>query len=295
MIKRIVEISSAAYIHTRLGQLIVERNDQDVVQVPLEDLGTLILDNPAIRLTQAMLTACAEQDVVVVISDSKHLPASVFLPSDGNTLQGKFVAAQAALTLPTQKRLWQDIIRRKIAGQADVLANAGVSDVAVRSMVPRVRSGDPDNIEAQAARAYWPLLFGPGFRRNVGQPGINALLNYGYAVIRAACARAICGAGLHPSLGIHHHNQYDPFCLADDLVEPLRPIIDAEVHDIAGKAGEAVVDITRGNRERLLTLLTRPVTVGEQSLPLLSSLHVYVASIRAEIVGERGALVIPAP
>jgi len=294
MIKRIVEISSAAYLHTRLGQLVVERDDNDIVQVPLEDLGVLILDNPAIRLSQAMLTACAEQDVVVVMSDSKHLPASVLLPSDGHTLQTKFLAAQASVSLPTQKRLWQEIIKRKICGQADVLANAGMNDVVLRSMVPRVRSGDPDNIEAQAARTYWPLLFGPSFRRNVGTPGVNALLNYGYAIVRAACARAICGAGLHPSLGIHHHNQYDTFCLADDLVEPLRPIIDAEVLGIVKKDG-IDLQINRANRERLLTVLTRPVNVGAQRLPLLSSLHLYAASIRAEIVGERGALAIPLP
>lgn len=292
MISRIVEISSPAYVHVRQGQLLVERENEEPVQVPLEDLGVLILDNPAIRLTQATLSACGANSVVVIAADSKHLPTSLTLPSDANSLHGKYVAMQAAMTQPTRKRLWQLIVRGKIQAQARCLARWGREHEALDRLACRVRSGDPTNVEAQAARIYWPTFFGPAFRRSDRDNVLNGLLNYGYAVVRAGVARAICAAGLHPGLGLHHHNQYDAFCLADDLVEPLRPAVDSLVMAIrTGTDGDPRVD--RSTKQQLLGILTTPVEVGAERLPLLSALHVYAASARQEMCGERGALAMP--
>jgi len=255
MISRIVEISSPAYVHVRQGQLLVEREGEEPAKVPLEDLGVLILDHPAIRLTQATLAACGENAVVVIASDSKHLPRSLTLPSDSNSLHGKYVAMQAAVALPTRKRLWQTIVRKKIEAQARCLARWGREVPALDRLAARVRCGDRENLEAQAARIYWSSLFGVEFGRSDSSNPLNGLLNYGYAVLRAGVARAICAAGLHPGLGLHHHNQYDAFCLADDLMEPLRPAVDSVVMAIRTGCDQEL-KMERAIKVQLLAVLT---------------------------------------
>ena len=179
--------------------------------MPVEDLGILILDHPAITHTQPLLTACLENNVVVILCDIKHLPTGILIPLEGHSLQGKTFISQTQLSEPTRKRLWQTIIQSKIRAQAQTLIGAVGDNGSLSPLGAKVRSGDPDNIEAQAARLYWRKLFGEDFRRDRNMLGTNALLNYGYAIMRAAVARAIVGAGLHPSLGLHHHNQFDSF------------------------------------------------------------------------------------
>ncbi len=198
----------------------IERDGQRVGQVPIEDLGILILNHSGAVVTQGLLDACSENNAVVVCCDGKRLPSSILLPLSGHSVHAETLRAQVAMTLPRRKRLWQQIVRSKITAQARLLGEPGKR---IADLAPLVRSGDPDNIEARAARAYWPLLFGPSFRRNRTGAGVNSLLNYGYAVLRAVVARAICAAGLHPSVELHHHNRYDSLCLASDLMEPLRP------------------------------------------------------------------------
>jgi len=221
MIKRIIDISDAAYIHLKHQQLLIDKQGETVGQVPVEDLGVLILQHSAIVLTQQVIIACQKNKVVIVFCDNKHLPYSVILPiGESHTLHNKILKQQIAITEPTRKRLWQQIVQHKIKQQAKTLVRLDKSAVRLDRLATQVKTGDSGNCEALAAQAYWKLLFGQGFKRDVDLDGINSLLNYGYSIVRAMVARSICGAGLHPALGLFHKNQYNSLCLADDIMEP---------------------------------------------------------------------------
>lgn len=294
VIKRIVEVSSQAHLRLRDNQLIIERNE--TMQVPIEDLGILILDHHSITHTQQLLCACWQNNVAVVVCDERHLPGALLLPLEGHSIQSRIIANQINVGEPAKKRIWQNIVRAKIRGQARVLDSIVGDSAPLLAYVDKVKSGDPDNIEAQVARIYWQRLFGPDFRRQQGHSGINILLNYGYAIVRAAVARALVGAGLHPSIGVHHHNQYDALCLADDLVEPLRPLVDLRVYELRGnKNEEEEVELSRETKRGLLDILTWNVSVNGQTLPLMVAIHNYAASVRDALCGEAKSIAIPAP
>lgn len=289
MIKRIIEISSPARLSLKNQQMVVEREGFETTIVPIEDLGVLILDHAQISHTQGLLAVCFENNVSVLICDKKHMPSAVFMPLDGNSLHSKTITQQIKITEPTRKRLWQAIVQAKIKEQAKALDYATNSH-PLHSYAARVRSGDPENLEAQASRIYWQKLFGENFRRDYNVSGINGLLNYGYALMRASVARAIVGTGLHPSLGLHHHNQYNSFCLADDLVEPLRPAVDIKVYELyRGDETELTIETKR----ELLHLLSRECVMDGQKLPLMTALHYYAASVRKVICGELKQAEIP--
>lgn len=292
MIKRIVEVGNPARLSLANQQLVIERQKQETVTVPVEDLGLLILDHQGIAHTQAVLTACWKRNVHVLLCDDKHLPGAVLLPLDSHSLQSKTMAQQIRITEPIRKRLWQTIVRAKISGQAWVLQTVMGSADPLPALVEKVRSGDPSNVEAQAARFYWQQLFGTEFRRGNEMETINGLLNYGYAVVRAACARALVGAGLHPSFGLHHHNQYNSFCLADDLVEPLRPFVDLTVHRLA-QNGLNDDGLIKEHKQPLLEVLAQTCSIGDLRLPLMEALHHYAASLRQVMCGETQRLTIP--
>ncbi len=292
MIKRIVEISNPARLTLKNQQMVVEREGFETITVPIEDLGILILDHLQISHTQGLLTACSENNVAVLICDKKHLPSAIFLPLDGNSLHSKTIAQQIQITEPIRKRLWQAIIQAKIREQAKVLLNTIGDSHPLPALASRVKSGDPENIEAQAARIYWQKLFGDDFRRNPDAADINSLLNYGYAIMRAAVARAIVSTGLHPSLGLHHHNQYNSFCLADDLLEPLRPAVDTKVYGLC-KSIQGEPELTTDNKRALLEVLSRDCMINNQRLPIMTALHHYAASIRKAICGEDKKVEIP--
>ena len=292
MIKRIVEISNPARLSLKNQQMVVEREGFETSTVPIEDIGVLILDHPQISHTQGLLAACSENNVAVLICDGKHLPASMLLPLEANSLHTKTIAQQIQITEPTRKQLWKAIVQAKIREQAKVLHHATGDNKPLPAYAEKVKSGDPENMEAQAARIYWQKLFGQTFRRNPNGSGINILLNYGYAVMRAAVARAIVGTGLHPSLGLHHHNQYNSFCLADDLVEPLRSAVDIKVYTI-GKTIADEPELTTGNKRALLEILNRDCIINSQRLPLMVALHHYAASVRKVICGECKRVEIP--
>lgn len=294
MIKRIIEISQRAHLSLRNQQLVIEREEEEPAQVSIEDLGVLILDHHSITHTQQLLSACWQNNVAVILCDGKHLPGAVLLPLDGHSLQSKIVAQQVEVTEPTRKRLWKTIVQAKVREQANVLRSVHGECAPLPAYADKVRSGDPDNIEAQAARIYWQKLFGPDFRRDRDRAGVNALLNYGYAILRAAVARAIVGAGLHPSLGLHHHNQYDSFCLADDLMEPLRPLVDLKVFELDRSANGKNKELDRDAKRALLETLTWNCLLGEQRLPLMVALHQYAAGVRKVICGEEKLAAIPA-
>lgn len=283
MIKRIVEIGTPSHLRLDHRQLVVSRDGVEVGTLPIEDLGVLIIDHPGVSYTHAVLAACFESGVVVVLCDAKHLPSAALLPLSGHSLHAKTLRLQIAAAQPLQKRLWQSIVRAKILEQAGVLRSLVLDDQPLPTYAGRVKSGDPDNVEAQAARIYWGKLFGAEFRRDRDMEGINALLNYGYAILRAAVARAIVGAGLSPALGIHHRSQYDDFALADDLMEPLRPLVDIKVYELARDNPQVVVD--KESKNALLQILAwdcRWGATGEsRRLPLLTGLSYYAAGVRA--------------
>ena len=291
MLKRIVEIGSPARLRMEHRQLLVEREDEERASVPIEDLGVLIIDHHAVTYSQALLAACFENNVVVVLCDSKHLPCAVLLPLAGHSLHAKILRAQIGASIPAQKRLWQTVVQAKIREQAGVLRSLVLDDYPLPLYIAKVKSGDPENVEAQAARIYWQRLFGEEFRRDRDMNGANSLLNYGYAVLRAAVARAIVGAGLSPALGVHHCNQYDDLSLADDLMEPLRPLVDLKVYEIMQARPDA--DVDKDSKTVLLQILSWDCQWEGRRVPLLTALSYYVAGVRAVLCERVKATPIP--
>ena len=286
MIKRVVDISEPAYLHTDKKQLRVDRDGQTIASVPIEDLGVLILQHPAIVMTQSTILRCQQNNVVVVFCDERHLPYSVILPiAEGHSLHSKVLRDQIQTSLPVRKRLWQQIVKRKIREQIATLQDFGIDSAPLRRLEATVKSGDSENCEAQAARIYWPLLMGDSFRRSDDELSINALLNYGYAIIRAVVARALVGSGLHPALGLHHHNQYDGLCLADDVMEPFRPWVDLQVRQIAEQQPEPQID--KSTKQILLGQLSKTVDWKGDRMPLMVASHHLAANLK-QALGESG-------
>jgi CRISPR-associated protein Cas1 len=252
--------------------------------VPVEDIGALILANPAIVITQYCIIACLENMSVLVFCDRKFLPISVLLPLIGNSLHSKILNEQIQTKKPLHKKVWKQIVRAKIQTQASVLKSIKKQYRPLEKMALRVKSGDPENLEALAARYYWKTLFGKGFRRKRDIGGANTLLNYGYAILRASTARAICATGLNPSLGIHHHNQYDNLCLADDLIEPLRPIIDFVVFNLV--SDKEIGELEAKHKESLLSVLNILVTHNKKQFPLSIAIQNYAASFKSMVSGN---------
>ncbi len=300
MIKRTVEISTpGCYVHTKDEQLLIEKDGFKVGTIPIEDLGVLIFDSPQLLITSSVMRSLAEQNVAVIFTDSKHLPSSLTIPFSVNSIQTKVLNQQIAISLPTKKRLWSAIISQKIANQARSLEICGRDGTALKEISNRVRSGDPENLEAYAAKLYWKKLFGDEFRRDREAVDSNMLLNYGYAIVRAATARAIVGTGLHPSLGINHKNQYNPFPLADDLVEPLRPFVDVSVFKIVNgllpgpdRFGPEIT-LNRDTKQELLGILADDCKFDGLRSPLLVALGNYAASVKQAMMGETEKLLIP--
>lgn len=297
MTDRIVEIAeSPAHVSVRLGALEIKPSQGELLRVPLEDLAVLVLTHPAITITQQALGEVAQHGAVVINCDRKAAPVSMSLPLAGNAIQTERMAAQANASKPLRKRLWQEIVREKIRAQARCLGRLGRTGAdGLEALAPRVQSGDPDNLEAQAAQRYWKLVFGdPGFRRDREKPDQNRLLNYGYAILRACTSRAICASGLHPSLGIHHHNRYDTFCLASDLMEPFRPVVDERVAHITDELG-ANVGLDREVKHGLISgILGRHEADGE-ARTLFDLVGRASSSLAGVYAGSRRKLFLRAP
>lgn len=295
MIRKTLELSTPG---TRLSvshrQLVIDRPDQPRVTRSIEDLGVVIVDDVRATYTQSVFLELLDAGATVLVSGRDHLPVGMMLPLDAHHVQTERHRAQVAASEPTKKRVWQALIRAKIIQQAAVLAHFTGAHGGLAPMAQRVRSGDPDNLEAQAAQRYWPRLFGSAFRRNRSAGGVNALLNYGYAVVRAAIARAVVAAGLIPSLGVHHRNRGNPFCLADDLFEPYRPYVDWRVKLLAGDGETLVPEISQGGtRAALLSLLNETVRVTERHMPLLLALQTSAASLCRALTGGELHLSLP--
>lgn len=295
MIRKTLEFSTPG---TRLSvshrQLVIDRPDQPKVTRPIEDLGVVIVDDVRATYTQSVFLELLDAGATVLVSGRNHLPVGIMLPLDAHHVQTERHRAQIATKEPVKKRVWQALIRAKIAQQAAVLTHFTGGHAGLAHMAGRVRSGDPENLEAQAAQRYWPRLFGTVFRRDRDADGVNALLNYGYAVIRAAVARAIVAAGLIPSLGVHHRNRSNPFCLADDLFEPYRPYVDWRVKLLMGDETNPPPDLSqRETRAALLSLFNETVQVDERRLPLLYAIQAGATSLCRALTGGDRSLALP--
>ena len=295
MIYKTVEFSTPG---TRLsvshGQLVVERPDRPRATRPIEDLGVVIVDDIRATYTQGVFLELLDAGATILVSGRDHLPVGMMLPLDAHHVQTERHRAQIKVSEPTRKRVWQAIVRAKIGQQAAVLSYFNGDHAGLAPMALRVRSGDTENFEAQAAQRYWPRLFGKTFRRDRQASGVNALLNYGYAVIRAALARAVVAAGLIPSLGVHHRHRGNPFCLADDLLEPYRPYVDWRVKLLAGDHGKPSPPLDEGDtRAALLSLLNETILIGGRREPLLLALHTSAASLCRVLTGGDRRLTLP--
>lgn len=295
MLRKTIEIATPG---TRLSvahrQLVIERPEVPKATIPIEDLGVLMVDDGRASYTQAVFVECIAAGATIIVAGRDHLPAGMMLPIGGHHALTERHWAQVAAGAPLSKRLWQTLIMAKLRQQGRLLAAVRGHDAGLFALAARVRSGDPDNLEAQGAQRYWPSLFGRDFRRDRDADGANALLNYGYAIVRAACARALVASGLIPSLGVWHRNRSNPFCLADDLLEPWRPIVDWRVHDIiTGADGPTSLD-SRPVRAALLSILNETVLVGGRRWPVLLGIEHSAASLaRALTQNDRDALALP--
>jgi CRISPR-associated protein Cas1 len=309
MIKKTLYFENPAYLSMRNSQLVIklpevvqsdtlsESFKQEAVKtIPIEDIGIVILDNKQITLTHGLLEALLNNNAAVITCGSNRMPIGLHLPLEGNTTQSERTQAQIEASLPLKKQLWQQTIQAKITNQAYVLKNC--RNEVVKNMLAwakDVKSGDSDNLEARAAAYYWANMFRDieGFRR--GRDGIspNNLLNYGYAVLRAVIARSLVSSGLFPALGIHHHNRYNAYCLADDIMEPYRPFVDKLVAEIVD-SGEDYQELTKHVKMKLLGIPVMDVIINGQRSPLMVASTQTTASLARCYLGEIRKIAYPA-
>jgi CRISPR-associated protein Cas1 len=294
MIKRILEISSGgAYLSVKYGQLVVKRDGEAVSSIPCEDIGVLLVDHRGTTYTHSVFTELLRCGAAVVLCGGDHHPAGMILALESNTLQSERFREQFEAKEPVKKRLWKQIVRAKIKHQAKLAGRDSEVYKKLMGLRERVRSGDAGNMEAQASRVYWPVYMpGRDFKRDVRGLPPNNLLNYGYMVMRAAVARALCSAGLHPSMGIHHRNRYNAFCLADDVLEPFRGFVEGKVREICKSQG-VPEELTQRVKAKLLEVLYEEVNIGGFKGPLMVGLHRTCASLQRVFAGEQRFIDLP--
>ena len=290
---RVVEVSQGtAALRVRDGCLSITAEDGRSKTAPLSEVGIVLLSAPHATCSVAALGELAQQGTPVVVCDRTMKPAGMMLPFKGHHEIATRIAAQAVASLPLRRRLWKALIRSKIAGQASILMAATGADHGLPRLVQRVRSGDPNNVEARAARRYWRYLLGTSFRRRRGSGIANKMLDYSYAVLRAAVVRGICSAGLHPSLGIHHHHRSNAFALADDLIEPFRPAVDFVVFRTL-KASEGEQDLTPSIKRSLVTCLTERVPFEGEQRSVTDGIMHSATSMAGVFIGSHAKLSLP--
>ena len=303
MIKKTLYFGNPTYLSLKNNQLViklpeVEKNDtipesfktDSIRTIPVEDIGVVILDNKQITVTHGVLEALLENNSAIITCDSSRMPAGLMLPLCGNTTQNERFRDQLNASLPLKKQLWQQTIQAKIENQAAILKQC--RNAEIRNMlkwVTEVRSDDADNLEARAAAYYWANLFKNFKRDRDGEPP-NNLLNYGYAILRAVIARALVASGLLPTLGIHHHNRYNAYCLADDIMEPYRPFVDKLVVEMFDNK---IIELNKDAKSKLLIIPVIDVTINGQRSPLMIAAGTTTSSLYKCFSGESRKIVYP--
>lgn len=306
MIKRVLCFTNPAYLSLRLKQMVVEipevvygkglldsLRQQGVRTIPIEDIGVVVLDNKQIIITQALMATLLDNNVAIVTCDDRHHPVGLFLPLDGHTLQNERFREQLDASEPLRKQMWQQTVTAKILGQAFVLRTQHIENQNLLAWSKSVRSGDADNLEGRAAAYYWRNVFGDTsfVRGQEGDPP-NNLLNYGYAIVRAMVARALVAAGLLPTLGIHHHNRYNAYCLADDIMEPYRPYVDLTVLDIRQRYPD-ISQLTTDIKRDLLSISTMDVLIEGKRSPMMIAVQTTANSVQRCFSGESRKIIYP--
>jgi CRISPR-associated protein Cas1 len=296
MLKRTIYFSNPYHLHTRNEQLVISQKGHDQeTSAPIEDIGYLVLDHPQLTVSYAAMQRLAANNVAVIYCDERHLPASMLLSLDAHHAQNERFRQQLETSEPLKKQLWKQTVEAKIANQAALLKKYGGNPQPLLRLAAKVPSGDTSNQEGQAARIYWKSVFAPfidEFQRDrYGLPP-NNLLNYGYALLRAATARALAGAGLLCTLGIHHHNRYDAFALADDIMEPYRPFVDElTIHALLTDLPDE--ELTTKDKAHMLKLMAIDTQLPDGVSPLMVALNATASSLVQCFAGERRKLLYP--
>jgi CRISP-associated protein Cas1 len=286
MIKKMLSFSNPYYLSTKMQQLVIANKETgEETSRPVEDLGFVVIDHPQITFTSGLMQLFAEHNVALVVCDSKHHPTGMMLHLDTHHIQAERFREQVAASEPLKKKLWMQTIKAKVRNQAAVLKAVGENPITLENLANKVASGDPANIEGQAARIYWKMLFGESFFRDRDGPPPNPSLNYGYSIVRAAVARALVGSGLLPTLGIHHHNKYNSFALADDVMEPYRPFVDLLVY----RQRQSISDyhnLTKERKAEFLQLLHSDVGNKGHTSPMMVAMESSSASLAQCFAGS---------
>jgi CRISP-associated protein Cas1 len=295
MIKRTLYFGNPAYLKTKDEQLVFEGTDTGEMKVvPIEDIGVLILDHQQITISQALIAKLLANNVAFITCDNSHHPTGMLLNLDGHTLQSQKFQAQLEASVPLKKQLWQQTVITKINNQAAMLESIRIPAKNMYSLAAEVKSGDSENHEAVAAVYYWKNLFPlfPGFKRERYGEAPNNLLNYGYAILRAVVARSIVASGMLPTLGIFHRNQYNAYCLADDIMEPYRPFVDKVVVNIVNLNGK-FLELTPSMKKDLLNIPAMDVMINEEKSPLMVAVQKTTASLSKCFEGKQRRILYP--
>ena len=303
MIKRTLCFTNPAYLSLKNEQLVVkipqsdgDKQSEMVTTVPIEDIGVVVIDNRQITITSAVMDALLANNCALITCDAKSLPVGLLLPLCGNTTQSERFRYQIDASLPLKKQLWQQTVQAKIYNQAEVLSKCTDAEIGCMQVWSKeVKSGDNDNLEGRAAAYYWKKLFGHIADFNRDREGVppNNLLNYGYAILRAVVARALVSSGMLPTLGIHHHNRYNAYCLADDIMEPYRPYVDEMVFNLVKEKGLPEDGLTREWKAELLKIPVLDVVISGKRSPLMIAVTQTTASLYRCYSGDSRKIVYP--
>lgn len=294
MIKRTLYFGSPAYLNIHLEQLVIKKPDNPSFKhtIPVEDIGIVLLDNPQITISHSVMQKLLKNNVAFITCDEKHLPTGLLLLLNGHTTQSLHFRHQVSASEPLKKQLWQQTVIAKISNQSRLLAHLNIPNDKFPPLIRKVQSGDVTNVEAHAAQIYWQSLFRDFTRERFGDYP-NNLLNYGYAILRAMVARALVGSGLLPTLGIHHRNQYNAYCLADDIMEPYRPYVDYLVVQIMEEYDEPIENLSRDMKAHLLEVATMDTIINGRKGPLMTNITRSTASLHQCFAGERRKILYP--
>jgi CRISPR-associated protein Cas1 len=307
MIKRTLYFGNPAYLALNNGQLIVrlpevEKSDdfsekfkkEAQAKIPVEDIGVVVIDHQQVTITQGLIAALLDKNVALITCDTTHHPTGLFLPLNVNTLQSERFRSQIDSSLPLKKQLWQQTVNAKICNQAQLLKRKNIPIDNMMNWAENVRSGDPDNYEARAAAYFWKNIFPPTLEFTRARDGVapNNILNYGYAILRAIVARGLVASGLLPTLGIHHRNKYNAYCLADDIMEPYRPFVDAIVVHIVENA-EDYTELSTSIKKQLLEIPVVDIHIGGERSPLMVGLQRTTASLVKCFDGSSKKIIYP--
>lgn len=291
MVKRTLFFTNPCRLTLKNAQLVVENHETgEIKTVPIEDIGVVLVENQMVSFSVPTLNALADNNCAVVFCDSHHMPASMLMNLESNSVQAETYRYQIEANLPLKKNLWKQIVEAKVRNQANLLNELGKDGDALKPYYSNVKSGDADNREGLAARLYWDCLFDGAFSRARYGEEPNNLLNYGYAILRAGMARAIMGSGLFPAFSLFHKNRYNAFPLADDLMEPYRPYVDQIVYSLFS---DDVTSLDSTSKQTLLRLLFIDTKFKDMTRPMEMGLTITTASLVKCLRGEQKLLSFP--